>query len=633
MRYISTKLITCLFFSVLPWLLPAQTDTLQLKVVEIEAINIRTDTEARNQKVWNHQALKELGYTNLAELLSAETGSFIKSYGQGSLATSSIRGGSAGQSLILWNGLPISSPMLGQLDLSLLPLNNSESIQFQKGGNSALWGSGAIGGLVSLQNQAEFENKLLIDAFSKIGSFGRFEQNLQLGLGNRQFQSRSKVSYLEAKNDFSYFLADGLPERVQTNASIQVRSLQQDLYWKPSPKHQLSLNFWTQDAHREIPPTNVQNRSEAHQEDNFIRSHLSWKYVGKKSLYEAKAAYFDEELNYFNDLIGLESRSHFKTLSGEISGQWSLSPTHRLHAGSTLRHTRAWSGGYQFIPDELRNAAFVSWLWQVKRLRIQSSLRQEIVDGKAVPLLPILDLSYQLLPAWSIRGKVSKNYRLPTFNDRYWAPGGNPDLLPESGWSGELGIGTEKKNAFWQLTVDLTAFNRRIDNWIMWGIAEGQSFWSANNITRVWSRGLEPRIGISHQRKEISISAHLAYDYILSTSQAAIEAPRIPLGSQLFYTPVHQAQARVSFAWKSFSLRYTHLYTGKTTGINENPPSFQLGNVHLQFLRKRKSGNYLIFFQINNIWDLDYQVIERRPMPGIHYQMGINFTLNKNQSK
>ena len=97
--------------------------------------------------------------------------------------------------------------------------------------------------------------------------------------------------------------------------------------------------------------------------------------------------------------------------------------------------------------------------------------------------------------------------------------------------------------------------------------------------------------------------------------------------------PVHQAQARIRFAWQNLSLKYTHLYTGKTTGINANPPAFQLGNVHLQYLRKRKSGSYLIFFQINNLWDLDYQVIERRPMPGIHYQMGINFTLNKNQQK
>ena len=624
-----------MLFALLPQFLEAQTeaDTLQLEVVEIEALNIRTDAQASNQKVWNKQALKELGYNNLGELLSAETGSFIKSYGLGSLATSSIRGGSAGQTLVLWNGLPISSPMLGQLDLSLLPLHTSESIQFQKGGNSALWGSGAIGGLVSLQNQSDFGNKLLLDAFSKIGSFGRFEQNLQVGLGNQRFQSRSKVSYLEAENDFSYFLADGLPERIQSNARIQQRSLQQDVYWKPAPKHQLSLNFWTQDAYREIPPTNVQNRSEARQEDTFIRSHLSWKYTGRKSLFEAKAAYFDEKLNYFDDLIRLESRSHFKTLIGEISGQWSLSPSHRLQAGTTLRHTRAWSAGYQSIPDELRNAAFVSWLWTLRKLRIQSSLRQEMVDGKAVPLVPIVDLNYRLMPAWSIRGKVSRNYRLPTFNDRHWAPGGNPDLLPESGWSGEVGLRTEKRSSFWKIAFDLSAFNRRIDNWIMWGIAEGQSFWSANNLTRVWSRGLEPRFDLRFQRKDFKVQAQLAYDYILSTTQAAVEAPRMPVGAQLFYTPVHQAQARIRFDWQNLSLKYTHLYTGKTTGINANPPAFQLGNVHLQYVRKRKSGSYLIFFQINNLWDLDYQVIERRPMPGILYQMGINFTLNKNQQK
>ncbi|MEL6254942.1 MAG: TonB-dependent receptor [Bacteroidota bacterium] len=617
----------------MPQFLEAQSDTIQLESIEIEAINIRSNPLAKNQKLWSQQALKELGYNNLGELLAAETGSFIKSYGLGSLATSSIRGGSAGQTLILWNGLPIGSPMLGQLDLSLLPLNNSESIQFQTGGNSALWGSGAIGGLVSLQNHSDFENKLLLDVFSKIGSFGRSEQNLQFGIGNRKLQSRSKFSYLEAENDFSYFVADGLPERIQSNARIQQRSLQQDLYWRPASRHQLSLNFWTQHAHREIPPTSVQNRSEAHQEDTFIRSHLSWKYTGRKQLYEAKAAYFDEHLNYFDELILLESRSHFKTLSGEISGQWSLSPSHRLQAGSTFRHTRAWSAGYQSIPDELRNAVFISWMWQVDKLQVQSSLRQEMVDGKSVPLVPILDLTYRLLPAWSLRAKASRNYRLPTFNDRYWVPGGNPDLLPESGWSSEIGIRTEKRTPYWRLSFDLTAFNRRIDNWIMWGIAEGQNYWSANNLTRVWSRGLEPRFSLAYHQNDFRFQTQLSYDYVLSTTQTAVEVPRMPLGSQLLYTPIHQAQARISLDWRNLGVRYTHLYTGKTTGINANPPAFQLGNVHLQYLRKRKSGNYLIFFQINNLWDVDYQVLERRPMPGIHYQLGINFTLNKNQSK
>src|SRR5688572_12321762 len=42
----------------------------------------------------------------------------IRSYGQGGLATLSLRGTGAGHSSVLWNGLSLQSSLNGQLDLS-----------------------------------------------------------------------------------------------------------------------------------------------------------------------------------------------------------------------------------------------------------------------------------------------------------------------------------------------------------------------------------------------------------------------------------------------------------------------------------------------------------------------------------
>ena len=44
---------------------------------------------------------------------------------------------------------------------------------------------------------------------------------------------------------------------------------------------------------------------------------------------------------------------------------------------------------------------------------------------------------------WSyISGRVnfSRNFRAPTLNERYWQPGGNPDLEPEESYNIEAGI-------------------------------------------------------------------------------------------------------------------------------------------------------------------------------------------------
>ena len=88
--------------------------------------------------------LKRYAFNNLADLLANDNSLFVKSYGAGSLATTSFRGGSANHTAILWNGFNLNSPMNGQLDLALVPNNFVNKVSIRYGGGSALWGSGAV---------------------------------------------------------------------------------------------------------------------------------------------------------------------------------------------------------------------------------------------------------------------------------------------------------------------------------------------------------------------------------------------------------------------------------------------------------------------------------------------------------
>jgi iron complex outermembrane receptor protein len=598
--------------------------TLSISVVEITSTKIRKQATGNTSQRWTASELEKLPANNLAEFLSAETGSYIKSYGQGSLATSSIRGGSAGHTLVLWNGLPIQSPMLGLLDLALLPVQAMESIEFSRGGNAALWGSGAIGGVLNLENQSNFSKNLTVKNRSVFGSFGQFQQQLNIGFGNHKIQSITRLSHQKAANDFYYFLADGLPERQQTNARLSQQFLMQDLYWKWNDRSYLELHFWQQQSDRQIPPTNVQNRSEAHQDDTATRLILNWKQITNKGLWQIKMGFFNEHLNYFDDLILLESRSRFRTYLAEITGQWTWNQ-HQLFIGNTHTQTHAWSPGYQDnIPSEYKGALFASWKYNGKKLKTQLSLRQELVETQLVPLIPAFGFDFYVHPSLIIKGKISRNYRLPTFNDRFWLPGGNPDLLPESGWSQELTVEQKIKKAGWHIQASLTVFNRKIDHWILWSIREGQSFWSANNITKVWSRGLEPRFTSTYLLKNLQFQFRAGYDYIRSTNQVALDNPKMAAGDQLIYTPVHQAFGKFSVEWKGWHFAYQHHITGAARGINDPLDAYQVGSLRLQYAKTLSKYRGILFFNLNNIWNQDYLVVERRPMPGTHFQIGIN---------
>ncbi|MEZ4935686.1 MAG: Plug domain-containing protein, partial [Saprospiraceae bacterium] len=182
MKQVGSILGFCLLFSsVLPVCLSAQSpDTVRLlQTVEISAAPIRQQTTGERQEFWQTDNLQNHTSNNLGELLSMQSGVFVKSYGLGSSATTSIRGGSAGHTQVIWNGLPVQNPMLGQLDFSLIPVGFVDKMTIAFGGNTATWGSGAIGGTVFLENEVVDKQGFTIKSRSELGSFGWWDQQVK----------------------------------------------------------------------------------------------------------------------------------------------------------------------------------------------------------------------------------------------------------------------------------------------------------------------------------------------------------------------------------------------------------------------------------------------------------------------
>jgi len=603
MQYLIKILLLCCLFSTG---LKAQLDSLyELEVVTVLPTDIRTQSLGSAKQTWDIEELRALPATNVAELLSNESGIYIKNSGGGSLATSSIRGGSAGHTLVLWNGLPIQSPMLGLLDLSLLPIVGVEEVTMQKGGNSAMWGSGAIGGVIGLNSKANFENKYSVSAGGQVGSFGEKQGRVRFGGGNERWQSMSKVSFQRADNDFDYFLADGLPRRIQENAYYAQQDFLQDVYLKIGKRSQVGLNFWQQFAYREIPPLNTQTRSEANQKDQSSRLVASWQLVNKSAVTKAKVGFFTEKQNYDDPLFQIQALNQFQTYFAEVYHQWTWRKSQWV-LGATQNYTVAQSENYEDNPSESKTAFFTSYQWEQNKWHAELSLRQELVDLKAIPLVPVAALNYRLNEYLVLKSKVSKNYRLPTLNDRFWNPGGNPDLLPESGWSEELSIVSGFAREKHQLYVEAVAFNRNIDNWIFWSNSNS-SFYSPQNITKVWSRGAELRCRYTYEVNDF----------------------KLKLDAGFFFTPKSKAHGRLSTSLGSYQLSYQHIHTGASTGLNDNIPAFQVGNLRMQYQIQKDKWNASLFVNINNVWNVDYLIVERRPMPGRFFQTGINFNFSK----
>ncbi len=619
----------CLFISLLFLTgavtgLYAQEDTLALPTITIteKPVFSGEQTDRPDEALLARQPAIHVG-----ELLSRSTGVFVKSFGGGSSATTSIRGGSAEHTRVLWNGLPIENPMLGQLDFSLLPAIFVDEVAVHYGGNTATWGNGAIGGTVQLDNKIDWKKKGLIAQYTATsGAFGLAQQGLKVGFGNEKFQVINRIFYQQAENDFTYFISENLPRRKQTNAATKQWGTLQELHFRITPRQTLNAYFWYQNVDRQLPPHAAQTRSEARQSDETKRLTVDWQYAGNSWLLKAQAAWYEEDLWYVDPLSGIDDLSGFNTLLGQITGTKNIGRIHRLTVGIQEAFYQADTDLYQNSITQNRLATWSDWKTEWQKLSLQLSIRQEWQDGKALPVVPSLGAVYHPFDWISLRGRVSRNYRSPNLNALYYFPTGNPDLLPERGWSRELGLDINFiKFNNWTGGYGITGFRREIKNWIRWILPEGSFSFAPTNVAEVLSEGIEHRLNLNGKYKHTVFKLSIGYNQLRSVHKKGIVRPQIAAGSQLVYTPKQQFFSTLKFNYRDALFIFQHRYTGEVTSLNNNIlPGYHLSDLTLGYTLKTKRWQHRLSLRINNLWDKDYRVLERRGMPGRHLSFGIN---------
>ena len=597
-----------------------------LDSVEVISQRIRPSVSVGKDRTWVLDDDAYLATHSLEEVLSEATGTFVKSYGIGSLATSSIRGGNASHTLVLWNGLPIHSPMLGQLDLSLLSIDFMDHLSFQPGGSTGVWGNGAIAGVLSLTNKTLYSDRLSFKAKIQIGSFGQHSQNIQIAAGARNWQSTTRLINRFAENNFKYRRAPGSSRIRLEHAELSQQGLMQSLSRKMGRNMILDLHLWHQTTNREIPALLTQTKSLASQNDRTTRIMGSLSRQKNRSTTRLKMAFFHEENEYQDALINIRTRNRFSTMLTEAVHEISVTPTFKALVGSTHSYVKATTAAYNMPVSEYRASIFLTSIISFKKVLFQSSLRQSFIDGRTLPLVPALALQIPLTKKINLGTKVSRDYRAPTLNDRFWTPGGNQDLKAENGWSQEISVKYTSQRQKLKYDYHVTLFSRKIDDWILWSPGDGNVFWSAQNLSKVWSRGIEQAVDLRYDVNDfLKIEIGINYTLLKSTNLIPIAIPKLERGQQLVYTPEEEGSIGIGFSLCGNSIKYQHMMTGAYQGINMIIPSYSIGKVQMSKHVKLKSINTITYLAIDNLWNADYQVIENRPMPPTNFRMGVQF--------
>ena len=580
-------------------------------------------------------ALLEGGTQSLADLLQHTHLAMIRTNGPGGVASVSLRGTSASHTSVDWNGFNIQSPMNGGVDLSLIPLGASDRISIEYGGSGALQGSGVVGGSIHLLRDAGFNTGWSVQAGSSAASFDNYSGHMVVEYGGSKSFTTLRAYGHSVRNDFPYINTTlaGAPVVKQEHAGIRQwgASLGQDV--RLSKRDVLSADVLFTQSYREIPPLMTQVPHVAFLDDRNLYSRLEWKSQFKKVSLHLRGGLVNVGQHYVDSLTAIDAQNDFYGLVAEAEARWALGKGHLLNVGAYNNYEQINTDNYlEGGAHRNRTALFTSYKYTAPlgRLEVAISLREEFSGQAWLYPVPSAGLDWKWLKSLRIRASASRVYRLPTFNDLFWNPGGNLELEPESGWSEEIGLSFAKTFQHFSLDVSATGYNANINNWIIWLPASG--WWTPRNVTRVWSRGVESSVITDWTLGNWNLSLTARYHYTRASNQIPISPSDASVGKQLIYVPLHTAFGQCQIQFKSFYATCRYSFLGERYLSSDNVsslPVVHLTGISISKSLKLKSTKLFLEFKVDNIGDVQWQSVAWMPMPGRSYTLNVNVQFNK----
>ena len=611
-----------------------------IHIPEVEIIGIKGIPEQANSySEIDSFTLNQNRSINLAELLNQHSTVFIKSTGRGSLSTASFRGTDASHTKIYWNGLNLNSPMLGQMDLSLIPSTFLDHVSLYHGGSSLVNGSGAFGGIISLENQPDWNHKNSFTISSELASFGTYQVFGRLHLEKNNWISNSRVFFNYSDNDYPFYNTNVLPHETQRlkNGEYSKYGFLQELYYRMRTSDFLSVKLWLQHSDRNLPPPLSREGSDTKefQTDGNIRSVLTWKHYGKSGEVEISSGITSDRINYvmedsWQENVNLDSRSKENSFINRINYSLKINPKTIARVQMLYNHYSVditeivHSQGYDAVRSEFSLMAGIDRNFG-KRLNTYLLIRTDLVDKDFIPVMPSLGFALKLFPDKNLylKSNLSRNYNIPGLNDLYWIPGGNPDLKPEENYTADLALDMQLQNDLFLINSSVTGYVSQINDWIIWKPTQYQ-YWAPENVALVFSRGIEFSLKTIMDFHVTKIIFQSNYNLSRTTNES----------KQLTYIPVHTFNMYSGVLYKGYQLYYSLNYTGKrytqTDNEEENPESildpYFLNDISVSKEFNLEKITINLRFAIYNLFDKDYQVILSRPMPGRNYSVILTFS-------
>ncbi|MDE0837629.1 MAG: TonB-dependent receptor [Kiritimatiellae bacterium] len=410
--------------------------------------------------------------------------------GPGTASSVFIRGAESDHTLVLINGVRVNSNTSGDFDFSSLPVDMVERIEVLRGPQSGLYGSDALGGVISITTKKGVATPLTGSAVVSVGELGYVNGRANLQGGNEVADFYASLSFF------------GLDDHdiAKNNGGTE-----DDPYERTSVYGGVGLNF-AEDGRADLTLLYMEDDSDL---DGFGGADDPLENSRKKKLFAAisaskpitdtysqkvSAGYNKQEYTGYN-----AGPVDFTTEDYDASLQADVTPFENdtLSAGYDFRRSEAENEGNFDKQSRDQHAAFLNnqWAWQ-ESLFITIGGRYDDfsdIDGKATWKS---SASWFALEDTRLHGSVGTGYRAPTMNDIYFTFGEPARTYLEPEQSQSFDIGVEQALLDGKLIGDVTYFQSDVEDLIAWEqVSPG--VWQPDNVNEAEIQGVEVSLACS----------------------------------------------------------------------------------------------------------------------------------------
>ena len=633
-------------------------DTLSRQLDEVVVTARKSADDIIPAQTLSEKELHRLNSNSVADALRYFSGVQVKDYGGvGGIKTVNIRSMGTNHTGVVYDGVELGNAQNGQIDLGQFSLDNMEALSLYNGQKSEILQPakdfGSAGTIYMRTRTPVFDEGENYHARATIrtGSFDLLNPSalVELKLSERVSASLS-TEWINSsgKYKFRYRRVNPAGELAYDTTAIRqngdINATRIELNMRGALQSG-SWNFkvYNYNSERGVPGAivnNVWRRGERIWDTNSFAQGRYTGYFGKfTTLNNIKYAFYRTHyVNNDDKQVKIDNLYKQKEIYFSSANEYSINDFWKISGSYDFMWNNLDADVYGFVkPDRISQYLSLATALDFNRVKLQASALgtfihdrikgQEAPKDKHIFTPAIFVNGYPLRNKdLSIRAFYKQSFRMPTFNDLYYADMGNSKLSPERVTQYDLGLLYAHQSSAFISSARVSAdvyYNRVKDKIVAY--PKGQQFrWTMLNLGLVDIRGIDlTGLLTINPYKDLYLTVRGQY-----TFQRAIDITN-PADNyyrdQIPYIPRHSGAAVVNAQWRGWGLNYSWIYVGERYNQQENirynytqpwytsdisvSKDFKLGRVSLRGL-----------IEVNNLLSQDYDVILNYPMPKRNYR-------------